>query len=231
MGSEGFGVSPSMKATPASTAQPSSTARKTGALEELTLCYEQLYMYLNSTSSPLLSHQGAGIYRNTFADFPHAEGTPPTMHWSRVHAYIEQYADTKGLKPHLQLGTTVCAARPEAGGERWAVSTQAAGAATPTTEYFDAVIVRHCLSLTLHCLFTAFLDLALLPFTAFRSALATIPSQTCRTSRALAPSRAIRAVGCTANTSISDALLSLACHMRTNWTRAARRIETLAHYM
>ena len=43
---------------------------------------------------------------NTFADHPHAEGTPRSMHWSDVQKYIERFVNEKGLAPHLRLSTT-----------------------------------------------------------------------------------------------------------------------------
>ena len=43
---------------------------------------------------------------NTFADHPHAEGTPRSMHWSDVQKYIERFVDEMGVGPHLRLSTT-----------------------------------------------------------------------------------------------------------------------------
>eukprot|EP01051_Picozoa_sp_SAG22_P005935 SAG22_NODE_371_length_11566_cov_5.447458_3_plen_191_part_00 len=68
------------------------------------------------------------------------------MHWTDVHAYIERYVETKGLRPHIRLSTAVTRVSPDGRGDAgWTVTTAstdtASGTATTAEESFDAVIV------------------------------------------------------------------------------------------
>jgi dimethylaniline monooxygenase (N-oxide forming) len=82
---------------------------------------------------------------NTFADFPHEEGTPRSMPRDHVARYIKRYVEEKGLKPHIQLSTAVRSIAPNTrdattGKWSWTVAVERAEGAV-VTEHFDAVLI------------------------------------------------------------------------------------------
>ena len=68
---------------------------------------------------------------NTFADFPHGPDTPRSMHRSHVQSYIERYAETKNLLPHIYLDTLVRSITPagksDTGRDSWIVTVENQG--------------------------------------------------------------------------------------------------------
>jgi cation diffusion facilitator CzcD-associated flavoprotein CzcO len=75
-----------------------------------------------------------------FSDLDYPSGTAVYPTNQQVQAYLEDYADTFGLTPHLRLGTRVASIDRAANGVDWTVRSIGADGRT-TTEVFPQVVV------------------------------------------------------------------------------------------
>ena len=75
-----------------------------------------------------------------FSDHPMPHDYPEWPSGAQVQAWLDDYAQTAGLGPHLRLSTEVTAARPEDAG--WVLDTRD-GTGTTTSTRYDALVVAN----------------------------------------------------------------------------------------
>lgn len=92
----------------------------------------------NGHSSAYVSlHIDTSKYQLSFKDFPMPESYPDFPHHTLIKAYLDDYADTFGLREHIEFGNGVASARRLPGGG-WEITDQAGA-----VRGFDLLVVAN----------------------------------------------------------------------------------------